>query len=213
MPLCTRKRQNPSSGVQRCTTFAMSSETRRTEQTAVRATASAQPYRHGKKGGMFPVSFTNTLKTIWIMIKFVLKKNANKNSAAFNKWYAFPVIEQTINLRQLAKHMAQHNAGFSEAQCLGVMTAMVACIKEMILDGKNVKIDDLAIFSCGIRNTGGAQTEEEFSVTEHIKTVKFRARATGELSSKQLDLEATLKRAVAVVGLKTGGSASVETKV
>lgn len=28
------------------------------------------------------------------MIKFVLKKNANKNSATFNKWYAFPVIEQ-----------------------------------------------------------------------------------------------------------------------
>lgn len=142
------------------------------------------------------------------MIKFVLKKNANKTSAAFNKWYAFPVIEQTINLRQLAKHMAQHNAGFSEAQCLGVMTAMVACIKEMILDGKNVKIDDLAIFSCGIRNIGGAKTEEEFNVTEHIKTVKFRARATGELSSKQLDLAATLRKAVAVVGLKTDGSAS-----
>lgn len=171
---------------------------------------------HGKRaatqarqeGGTFPVSFTNTLKTFWIMIKFVLKKNLNKTSAAFNKWYAYPVIEQTMNLRQLAKHMAQHNAGFSEAQCLGVMTAMVACIKEMILDGKNVKIDDLAIFSCGIRNTGGAQTEEEFNVTEHIKTVKFRARATGELSSKQLDLAATLKRAVAVVGLKTDGSAS-----
>lgn len=144
------------------------------------------------------------------MIKFVLKKNANKNSAAFNKWYAYPVIEQTMNLRQLAKHMAQHNAGFSEAQCLGVMTAMVACIKEMILDGKNVKIDDLAIFSCGIRNTGGAQTEEEFSVTEHIKTVKFRARATGLLSNKQLDLDATLKRATAVTGSTAKKAATKE---
>ena len=136
------------------------------------------------------------------MIKYILKKNQNAGSAAFGRWYAYPVIEETLNLRQLAKHMAQHNTGFSEAQCLGVMTAMVSCIKEMILDGKNVKIDDLAIFSCGIRNAGGAATEEDFSVMDNISTVKFRARATGLLSNKQLDLEATLKRATAVTGSK-----------
>lgn len=149
-----------------------------------------------------------TIKILSIMIKYILKKNMNKTSSAYGKWYAYPVVEETMDLEALAKHMKEHNSGFSEAMCVGVMKAMVSCIKEQLLAGKNVKIDDLAIFSCGIRNTGGAQTEEEFNVTEHIKTVKFRARATGELSSKQLDLAATLKRAVAVVGLKTDGSAS-----
>lgn len=66
------------------------------------------------------------------MIKYVLKQNKNSTNAAYGRWYAFPVVEQIINLRQLAKHMAQHNSGFSEAQCLGVITAMVACIKEQI---------------------------------------------------------------------------------
>ena len=147
------------------------------------------------------------------MILIKLVKNKNKTiKEAYGKYYARPVVTETIGIDELAEHMASHNTPFSKGAIKGLLTDMVSCVKELVLQNKAVKIDDLAIFSCGIRNTGGAQTEEEFSVTEHIKTVKFRARATGELSSKQLDLEATLKRAVAVVGLKTGGSASVETK-
>ena len=58
-----------------------------------------------------------------------------------------------------------------------------------------MKIDDLAIFSIGIKNAkGGAASEEEFSVSSNIQTVKFRARATGELTSKSLDVAASLKR-------------------
>jgi hypothetical protein len=74
---------------------------------------------------------------------------------------------------------------------------MVNCIKELLLEGKNVKIDDLAIFSLGIKNRGGANTEKDFTVTGNIKGVKLRARATGELVTKNLNLEATLKKATA----------------
>ena len=46
---------------------------------------------------------------------------------------------------------------------------MVGCVKELMLEGKNVKIDDLAIFSIGIKNVkGGAATEEDFSVASNI---------------------------------------------
>lgn len=74
------------------------------------------------------------------MIKYVLKQNKNKKSLAFGKWYAFPVVEETVDLAKLAKHMEEHNTGFTEAVCLGMMTAMVKCIKEMLLAGKNVNI-------------------------------------------------------------------------
>ena len=141
------------------------------------------------------------------MIKYILKQNKTTGSKAYGKYYARPVIEETLNLRQLARHMAKHNSGFSEAQCMGVMVAMVACVKEMILDGKNVKIDDLAIFSCGIRNKKGADTADEFTVMDNIQSVKFRARATGELSAKKLDLEATLKRVYAVTKGKANAAA------
>ena len=138
------------------------------------------------------------------MIKFVTKQNKNEDSKVFGKWFAYPVIEETLDLDDLSKHMASHNSPYSEGVIHGVLKDMVRCIKEELLDGKNVKIDDLAIFSVGIKNTkGGAINEEEFNINKNISGVKLRARATGELSNKVLNLEATLKKATAQAGTQT----------
>ena len=131
------------------------------------------------------------------MILYILKQNKNMASASYGKWYAYPVIEETIDLDALAEHMSNHNTPFSKGAIKGMLTDMVNCIKELLLEGKNVKIEDLAIFSLGIKNRSGANSASEFSVTQHIKGVKFRARATGELVAKNLNLEATLKKASA----------------
>ena len=95
--------------------------------------------------------------------------------------------------------MASHNTPFSAGVIKGLLTDMINCIKELLLEGKNVKIDDLAIFSLGIKNRkGGAESEDVFTVTQNIEGVKFRARATGELMAKNLNLEASMKKAKAV---------------
>ena len=138
------------------------------------------------------------------MILYVLKQNKNRKSPAFGKWFAFPVIEETIDLDALAEHMSNHNTPYSKGAIKGMLTDMVSCIKELLLEGKNVKIADLAIFSLGIKNNGGAVSEEVFTVSKHIKGVKLRARATGELIAKSLNLEATLKKASATS--KTSGN-------
>lgn len=137
------------------------------------------------------------------MIKYVLKQNKNKKSLAFGKWYAFPVVEETMDLAELAKHMEEHNTGFTETMCLGMMTAMVKCIKEQLLAGKNVKIDNLAIFSVGIRNKEGAKTEAEFTAANNIAGVKLRARATGTLSNANLNSSASVKKASVVSSAST----------
>jgi len=137
------------------------------------------------------------------MILYILRKNKNTASAAFGKFFAYPVIEETVTLDGLAEHMSDHNTPFSKGVIKGTLTDMVECIKELLLQGKNVKIDDLAIFSLGIKNRGGAPSEEEFSVMSHIKGVKLRARATGELVTKSLNLTASLKKASAVTKLPT----------
>lgn len=144
------------------------------------------------------------------MILYILRKNTNPKSAAFGKHFAYPVIEETIELDGLAEHMSNHNTPYSKGAIKGMLTDMVGCIKELLLEGKNVKIADLAIFSLGIKNNGGAVSEEAFSVSKNIKGVKLRARATGELIAKNLNLEATLKKAnattkVAGNGGTTGG--------
>ncbi|EJW94186.1 DNA-binding protein [gut metagenome] len=89
--------------------------------------------------------------------------------------------------------MAAHNTPYSSGVIKGVITDMVGCIKHLILDGKNVKLDNLAIFSCGILPLKGAATPEEFRVVTHVKGVRLRARATGDLTTRRLNLEATLR--------------------
>ena len=141
------------------------------------------------------------------MIKYTVRQYNNEQSPANGLWYAYPVVEDTVDLAALAQHMEQHNTGFSEAMCLGMMTAMVKCIKEQLLEGKNVKIDNLAIFSVGIRNKVGAKTEAEFSAA-NISGVKLRARATGTLSNANLNTAASMRKAAALTATSQGGTTS-----
>ena len=72
------------------------------------------------------------------MLKYVCRPYINPKSAYNGRFYAHPAIEETVDLKALAKHMSGHNSGFGEAVCYGVVQTMVKCIKEMVLDGKNV---------------------------------------------------------------------------
>ena len=89
------------------------------------------------------------------MIRYILRKIKNDQSPVFNRWFAYPVVEETVNLSNLAKHMASHNTPFSAGVIKGLLTDMINCIKELLLEGKNVKIDDLAIFSLGNQEPQG----------------------------------------------------------
>ena len=106
------------------------------------------------------------------------------------------MAEETIGLDELAEHMASHNTPFSKGAIKGILTDAVVCTKELLLLGKNVKFPDLAIFSIGLKVKGGADTKENYSVAKFIIGLKLRARATGELSSSNLDT--TIKRVDAV---------------
>ena len=70
------------------------------------------------------------------MIRYVLKQNNNEDSRVYGKWFAYPVIEETLNLDGLADHMSNHNSPFSKGTIKGLLTDMVNCIKEELLDGK-----------------------------------------------------------------------------
>ena len=130
------------------------------------------------------------------MILFKLSKNKNpKIKEAYGKYYARPVVTQTIDLNALAEHMTEHNTGFSPGATKGLLTDMVKCIKELVLQGFAVKIDDLAIFSIGLKTKKGADSEDDFSVAKNIDGVRLRARATGNLTSSKLDIQASLKNA------------------
>src|SRR5574344_1903913 len=126
------------------------------------------------------------------MIDYRIYQNKNATSPCFKKYYGRAVSNEIINIEQLAKHMSAHNTPYSAGSIKGVLTDMVACIKELLLDGKNVKIDDLAIFSVGLK-TVGSDKLEDFSVTHNIKAIRLNARATGNLSINKLQLESQIR--------------------
>lgn len=140
------------------------------------------------------------------MIQVVLKQNKNKKMPnAYGLYYAYPVVNETYDLDKLAEHMSSHNTPFSKGAIKGMLTDAVNCIRELNLQGIAVKINDLAIFSLGIKNKMGAKSIGEWSAAKNIAGVKSRARATGNLISASLNLDATIKRVDKGVIVVDGG--------
>ena len=88
------------------------------------------------------------------MIHYKVYQDNRKTSKRKGYWYARSVVVQTYDLEKLAEYMSAHNTPYSKGAIAGVLTDMVACIRELVLEGVAVKIPDLAIFSAGIRSQG-----------------------------------------------------------
>ena len=129
------------------------------------------------------------------MIRYKKYQNQTKSTPLSDKWLARAVADETLDTRALAEHMAKHNTPYSQGAIHGVLKDMTSCIKELLLDGKNVKLDDLAIFSVGIVSRKGAASAADFTLADNVKALKLRARATGELSNAQINLEGQMKEA------------------
>lgn len=128
------------------------------------------------------------------MIRFKVFQDKREQSETKGKWYARAVADEVINMDKLAKHMANHNTPFSKGTIKGILTDMVACIQELALEGKAVKIDDLGIFSVGII-TKPADSAKEFNVTQNVKGFRLRCRATGVMRPQVIGKDVELKEA------------------
>lgn len=118
-------------------------------------------------------------------VYYKLYKNNRKTGKMAGKWYARAVAVNTVGLEELAEHMAAHNTPYSPGAIRGILTDMVTCIRELTLDGKAVKIPNLAIFSLAL-NSLGAQTAAEYSAARCLTAVHLKARPTGESVSTVL---------------------------
>lgn len=117
---------------------------------------------------------------------------SKRTDSTNGKFYARAVATETYDLDQLAEHMASHNTPFSKGAIKGVLVDMVKCIKELVLDGKQVKVDDLALFKVAIRSTP-ASTASDWTVATNVGSLKLNARATGDLRPSEFKSEAKLK--------------------
>ena len=75
-----------------------------------------------------------------------IRKNDNALSEAYGKYYPKAVEKQTISLRGLCNHMAEHNSIYGRDIIQGVLMKMSGCIVELLSQGNPVKIDGLGTF-------------------------------------------------------------------
>ncbi len=120
-------------------------------------------------------------------------QNKNQFSPAFGKWFGRTVtLGKTVSLEDLAEHMSQHNTPYSEGVIKGVLSDMVNCIRELVLEGKSVKIPNLCIFSLGIKTKGAAKAEE-FTAAANVESAYLKARSTGRFTRDEVTKKANIR--------------------
>ena len=117
---------------------------------------------------------------------------SNRKGETNGKYYARAYYREMFDLPKLAQHMADHNTNFSRGQILAILTDMVGCIKELCLEGKKVKLDNLGIFYVALESRP-ADSVKEFNVKEHIQAVHIRFLPSGESATKVYEGQALLR--------------------
>ena len=141
-----------------------------------------------------------------------LTKNTNDTiQGTLGKYYARVEYKGTLSKADLAEHMHEHNAIYSQGLVEGILTDAAKCIKELILQGYVVKIDNLGLFKASVDANGltmeqgskvsagrGAQrTDEELaekSDTQQfaVGDVKIIMQATGNTTIEKMNASAKL---------------------
>ena len=143
------------------------------------------------------------------MIELYLSKvTETSETEQAGKLYARVSYKQAMTIQDMARHMAEHNTVFSEGSILGVLTDFVKCVREMVLMGNTVKIDNLAIFKATVEANAlevlydaeqdkvalasiGTLAEGQ-KTGAAVKTVKLLAQSTGDFTRDELKKDVKL---------------------
>ena len=152
-------------------------------------------------------------------IFYQLRKNTNKDSKIFGKWFAHSKTVETMNTRKLSQHISEHGSIYTPDVVFGVLEKFRSCLVEMLLESKRVKIDGLGTFFTTIENNeGGAEKKEDFNVSKNLKALHIRFMPEGEqimnISSREFLKKAEFVNIDALTGSddattsESGGSGS-----
>ncbi|MBQ9355740.1 MAG: DNA-binding protein [Prevotella sp.] len=125
-------------------------------------------------------------------LKLNLYQDRRSESDNYGKVYARVSNANPVGINELAKHMNKHGTPYTRGVIIGVLSDMVGCIREMILEGQPVKLGDLCIFKASVESSC-ANTAADFDIAKNIKNVKLLAQATGEMMRASLSEDATLE--------------------
>ena len=164
------------------------------------------------------------------MIELYLSKvTETSETEQAGKLYARVSYKQAMTIQDMARHMAEHNTVFSEGSILGVLTDFVKCVREMVLMGNTVKIDNLAIFKATVEANAlevlydaeqdkvalasiGTLAEGQ-KTGAAVKTIKLLAQSTGDFTREELKKDVRLAwtdKTKSEIAAAKGGNAGTE---
>ena len=143
------------------------------------------------------------------MIELYLSKvNESSETEQAGKLYARVSYKETLSVQDMAKHMSEHNTVFSEGSITGILIDFVKCVREMVLMGNTVKIDNLAIFKATVEANGletlyDAENDkvaqasignlaEGAKTGPAVKVIKLLAQSTGDFTRDELKKDVKL---------------------
>ena len=143
------------------------------------------------------------------MIELYLSKvTEDSESEQAGKLYARVSYKQSMDIHDMAHHMAEHNTAFSEGLIVGVLTDFVKCTREMVLSGNTVKVGNLAIFKATVEANAldtlyDAEQDKVASATigtlaegqktgPAVRVVKLLAQSTGDFTREELKKDVKL---------------------
>ena len=143
------------------------------------------------------------------MIELYLSKvTESSETEQAGKLYARVSYKQTLSVQDMARHMSEHNTMFSEGTITGILIDFVKCVREQILMGNTVKIDNLAIFKATVEANAletlyDAENDKVASASmgtlaegaktgAAVKTVKLLAQSTGDFTREELKKDVKL---------------------
>ena len=137
------------------------------------------------------------------MIELYLSKvTETSESEQAGKLYARVDYKQSLSVQDMAHHMAEHNTAFSEGLITGILIDFVRCVREQVLMGNTVKINNLAIFKATVEGNAldtlyDAQADKVATATlgtlkdgdktgPAVKVIKLLAQSTGDFTREEL---------------------------
>ncbi len=111
--------------------------------------------------------------------KFIKKKQTSPKSLGYGKYYAKAVYNQKhITTRQLADFI-QQQASLKRSDCIAVLDELGYALRHFIGLGEKVKIDNVGIFKCGLRNQrGGFEDAKDLTANTLSPRILFQPEYT-----------------------------------
>ena len=99
-------------------------------------------------------------------------------------WYATAVSDREMGFEDFVTHISEHNSPYSRGTIHGVLMDTLDCLKELILDGKSVRLSDLGLFSVGMTSRGEVSKEKVTAAS--VQGVHLIVRNTKSWSNAEL---------------------------